>query len=766
MVGSRDLQPTVEDYHSDASERPVILESFRRSPAANVAAKRSHPSDLGAQKPVDEKMIHSDLQSDSGYSSHTAGTMSSADSVPSAETSQTPPTAPSSAASVPPPSPPVAKRRPTLVAEERKKSSQSPRKPLQRSGSSASKRPSGSRRPTVTKDERDCDDPNCNQCVPNPPPPPPRPRARRESTVFDSALDISHPPSDVRSQHSDPASNYTSLPSPTYSRQAAPYALGPAVVQPAPTRRQSLTTNRRPMSYHGDPGSDYWAQAMSHHSNTPQEHGPPPSMSAHYNMLPQHHSQMPAYLTGVTPPPQFFHGSHHMGQSMTLASSPYEQQRPQLSARTPSNSFQSFRSASGFGPTALGTYERPEPPMPSARYGNAPQSVRQDRLPALTQTPHYDDDDDDDESESSEFDYSDEEEEEEAPPPPPPPPPKQLMPPPGKSKSNKPKRDSRPLLPHAKTTQVYSENRLSQSLHLPERPREKDSRTPHISTVPSSRSTSVSRPPPRKNLSAYDAPQARPQAKVMVENPKSSRRQSYQAYPVHEIDYEKEERRQRRESRVYRDKHDDAIIVAERPPRQRAKSSTRRNEYMAETDTRRVLDNVEAYMQYTRGSNEPLSEHVHKAAKQRASRVPSDGASADERKTRMSQSNRTTMTSSGANGEIRLRVDASAPLSLCFNGDMEGRTLQINPAEDGMADIVIGGGPRDEEFPSHRSERSNALVPTRKSMLNGSARRDAEEISVKSSRSGQSRRERDSERRPLKRMTRYHQQSAAPDRYF
>ena len=41
-------------------------------------------------------------------------------------------------------------------------------------------------------------------------------------------------------------------------------------------------------------------------------------------------------------------------------------------------------------------------------------------------------------------------------------------------------------------------------------------------------------------------------------------------------------------------------------------------------------------------------------------------------------------------GEIRLRVDASAPLSIQLHGDSEGRTLQIDPAENGMADIVIG----------------------------------------------------------------------------
>lgn len=62
-----------------------------------------------------------------------------------------------------------------------------------------------------------------------------------------------------------------------------------------------------------------------------------------------------------------------------------------------------------------------------------------------------------------------------------------------------------------------------------------------------------------------------------------------------------------------------------------------------------------------------------------------------------------------SNGEIRLRVDASSPLSLSFNGDMEGRTLQINPAEDGLADIIIGG-PRVKDEKNARSE-SGFLQP-------------------------------------------------------
>src|SRR4051794_23721176 len=105
-MASPSLRATVEDYHSEDSDG-FPHESLRRSPAANVLGDDKSP-------PV-EKVANIDLQSDSGYSSHTAATsnLSSADSAPSVRASQSPPSAPPSAVSQPPPSP-VVKRRPTI----------------------------------------------------------------------------------------------------------------------------------------------------------------------------------------------------------------------------------------------------------------------------------------------------------------------------------------------------------------------------------------------------------------------------------------------------------------------------------------------------------------------------------------------------------------------------------------------------------------------------------------------------------------------------
>jgi hypothetical protein len=748
-MAARDLNPTCEDHWSDDEHQPAPPEALRRSPAANVAAKRSYHSDLGTEKPAMEKVVNIDLQSDSGYSSHTAATMSSsADSAVSAKTSSasTASTAPSSAASYPPSSPVTARRRPTLDPGDRKSSSQSsPRKPLQRTGSVASKRPSISRKappppPPSQPQSEDCTNPNCTDCVPNAR----SSRGRRpQPSALDSALDISYPPFDQRSQRSDPATSYTSPPSPTYSRQPTPYTQGAALIQPAQTRRRPSSAAPRPMSY--CEGTSYWPAGMpTPYQNPAQDHGPPPAMSAHFNM--HHPQQMAPYGMGAMQT-----NYYSQAQSMAQTSPPYEQQRPSLSARgsANSNSYQTRRQ-SGFMPTTLVTQDRNEQPMPSARFHDAPRSGRQERFPPT----HSD-------SESSGYSSSEGEEQH----------PirndRALMPPP-KIKRSKDK-ERRPSLRHANTTQVYNERNerrlsmigMSQSSTLPERPKERDPRS-RVSTAQPSRAPSMSRPAlvQHKAQSAFETP--RP-AKVVVENSKSRRRQSYQ--PGHDREYMIEQKRRNRDSKIYRDDledqydREDAILVSERP-RPRADTATsigRRTEYAVESKQRRAAMDAESYQQRTRGTYDPLADTVHRAAK-RASRVPSGPSDAgsnrsDDRKTRVSQA-RTTVTNGGANGEIRLRVDASAPLSLQFNGDMEGRTLQIVPAEQGMADIVIGNSRGDENV--YRSDKSS-VVPTRKALVAGSARRELEEASQYSGRSSQSRRERerdaerDRERRPLRR---------------
>jgi len=178
-----------------------------------------------------------------------------------------------------------------------------------------------------------------------------------------------------------------------------------------------------------------------------------------------------------------------------------------------------------------------------------------------------------------------------------------------------------------------------------------------------------------------------------------------------------------------------------------------------ETKTRRtenVASAAEEYINSTRGARTPVADSVNRAAK-RASRMPvghsESGSSNSNGSGKQSISQRTTMTN-GANNEIRLRVDTSAPIALSFTGEMENRTLQLIPAENGMTDVVIGN-----RETAYHSERGSVSGSHRRSIMGpSSARRDAEDmISERSTRSApRSRREREDpeERHVLRRTTR------------
>ncbi|CAN9338657.1 unnamed protein product [Alternaria alternata] len=87
---------------------------------------------------------------------------------------------------------------------------------------------------------------------------------------------------------------------------------------------------------------------------------------------------------------------------------------------------------------------------------------------------------------------------------------------------------------------------------------------------------------------------------------------------------------------------------------------------------------------------------------------------------------------SGKN-EIRLRVDANAPLSLQFNGDMEGRTLRLIPGEDGMAELVISGKDADlykAEQERRRQNRRPTVYQPPRPVLDDGSEGDSEDIEV------------------------------------
>jgi hypothetical protein len=548
------------------------------------------------------------------------------------------------------------------------------------------------------------------------------------------------------------------------------------------------------MSFHGgEPGAAYWAAGLQGPLYHQEQRGPPPSASAHFSNM--HNPYMPPFM--AAPPQPNYYPQAPVNSMQT--SPPYDgqAQRPPMHSRASSSSYNPRGRPLSYGPPLV-TQESNAESMPSARYAPPPQSAR----PALITQAEF-------ESEDSESESSDEESEPEVLPPRKSHKERAIMAPPPPPAPTRTPVQRRPSIRHAATTQSYSsDRRMSQSQTLVERPRELRERDPRerdpreirsnrVSTAAPVRAPSKARPALIQQPKAQSALESAHNARVYIENTGSGRRQSYNGY---EKEYHAEEkaqaqaqRRANRNSKIYGDEgnrnskiyQEDGVrnskmysnasnrnskmyadepnrnsriytedAIVQQPPMRRRQTDSdarQRDEQIAINKNTQAALVAEAYQRSMRGSNEPVVDKVHKAAK-RASRVitgPSEAETSrskgSDKASRMSLSNRTNVTN-GANGEIRLRVDASAPLSLQFNGDMDGRTLQIHPLEDGMADIVIGN-PGSE----YRGEKQNLIGGHRapKAIMASSTRRDNEESSDRSTHS-----RRDSERRVLQRPRR------------
>ncbi|KAF2807162.1 uncharacterized protein BDZ99DRAFT_478683 [Mytilinidion resinicola] len=683
MAGTRPVPAYCEDANSDDSDTQTDTRNRHSSGGhANVAAKRSHPSDLNNVKPVE--VVGPDAASDSGYSSHTAATMSSADSAQSHQSSP-----PTSAGTGPAPSP--SRRRPTLDNTRERSSQSSPRKPLVRVGSSARR----------AEREEECTVPNC-ECKQSQS----QRRRRPQLSSLDSAVDVRYPSSyDQRSQRSD-----YPPPSPQASRQPPPYAQGSAIIQPASSvrRRTSSTSRPRPVSYHSGAPSEaggYWVPGMLY-----PDRGPPPSMSAHFTGP----SPMQPFPTiGQTPPGNYYPPGHPM------YSAPYDPSRPPLIQRN-SSQYSTRRPTSQYGAPVISYEQQPyrEPsvstrPPPSARYDSR-------------QSPTF-------ESSSSEESESEEETD------------RRRMPPPQRR-------------PSIRQSNPNSYDRMSQSQQLPPRPRERErererdyesrpprptSRPPRpASTVPP-RTSSLRRP----SLVQRDVPKSvsysnsAGNAKVVVEAAKSRRRQSYMG---HELACELESK-SRNNHPLYRG---ETVVNSSQPRRRQTDADgRRRDENFVDTKKR----DAEAYQQRMRGEPVlPLTEQLLKASK-KSSRVPSGGSEAGstrsknshDRASRVSQSGHSVVTNSG-NGEIKLRVDGGTSFNLQLSGGE--RTIRVEEAEDGMRELTIAT-PRGNEVNYNKSERGSIAGSRRPLIM---SRRDAEEDSIRSTRSSRSGRA-ETERRPLRR---------------
>ncbi|OJD31389.1 uncharacterized protein BKCO1_4900079 [Diplodia corticola] len=316
----RMFQPTCE---TDESSDEGFAEP-KSQPQSNVSAKRSSQNELrrthGAARP-------NDLTSDSGYSSRTAATGSSADSAKSSNSrrrspvkTDAPPAAPEA------PAPPTAHARPRLSESSKKKSHarESP-KPSKTSKTQKERKPvvvrqssTRTRAPSVTRPRRDsvgpeCEDPNCDRCL--------------------GRLRIKPPP--LKTGMEDNYSSYTPR-----SPRVPPSPGRPPIGYNHPfvetqiagsTTRSQIYSHQRPLSY-------YSGSSLSDRHNYPQmNHGPPPTM---WN--PQYAAMMGA--------------ASHAGYYGAVPSSPlsasYESRPPILS-----------RASEGYPP-------RPSPQnLPNPRYG-------------------------------------------------------------------------------------------------------------------------------------------------------------------------------------------------------------------------------------------------------------------------------------------------------------------------------------------------------------------------------------------------------------
>jgi hypothetical protein len=775
----------VEDCSDDSDRGAVINDSIPRKPSpsaqANVSTKRSKDKELNSEK-TPEKMMPAniDLRSDSGYSSYTTASKSSADSAPS--TSRHPPALNTTTAPAVPQSPAPKPRKSAGTAERQHSNESSPRQKPSRTASisSSSKRPAGQRRTTLTQGAEECNDPNWLTCGPNVELPHRRRQdSRPEMPPSMSSHNVRNIPSDLVSHSSDP--NPYSPPSPTYTRQPAPYAAhGPALVQTARTRRPSSATRPRPESFAGNPSASYWVPGMPNaYPSPPQEpRGPPPANAAFHMQQHMQHmqnmqnmqypmpymQQQPMSQGGYYPQPQQYPSAQHYDHP----------QRPPMSAR--GSSSQGPRSFPA--PIITQAIDEPASKYPSARFAPPPTPVEQHhqqqnqmrlsyRKPKLIQASQYEDEDSEEDAFEGEEEYDEEYDARE---------------------EERRSRQDRALMPPPALRRGQSQRRptLSQTKTAPavDRPERRENRRKSI-VVPDPisareleqdrpmRRQSVSRPAHRKAQSEYTTAQAR----VEVNNSRSNRRQSYQAYEMAQMEYAKarqaealeeqykaERQREKRASRpVVRQRmpgqfedYDDDEEQDEQPARPLRARSTRRKtdageertrkERLPEPKNKRIVDAAEEYIMSTRGSRDPYADSINRAAKRESRAIYERSASGSSGSDKQSQSNRTTMTSNTAN-ELRLRIDTAQAINVQLSGDMDGRTLQLVPAGDGKTDLVIGNA--RGEGTVYNSQRGSIMGTSsnsnRRSMIEGSRRREAEEVSERSFRSGRTRRDRDDE---------------------
>ncbi|KAF2084873.1 hypothetical protein K490DRAFT_59194 [Saccharata proteae CBS 121410] len=702
-TSSRPQQAYCEDA-PDSDDNPTLADGHA-APRSNSSVKRSSSSDVGKDKPQPS------AASDSGYSSRTAATVSSADSAksshahPEARTSPPKqvavPEAPSAPTVEPAPAPRT-RRRTTVVDHEprRNKTTESPSRsrPIAPTTSvrqdRAPSQPRRSRQDSKTaKSDGPCGHPQCVDCRP----------ARRSSMRVDTGL-----------LHDLPFRQYPPSPSRSYYQPDIPPVGFPGPPS-EPLRRTHSASRPTPKSYYsGSAISDAqkWGQSQ-------MAFGPPPSI---YNQPMQHpgfastaqtsHHPHRYYQPGVLPP-----------HSPMMQVPPPLDQRPGMLRGSTLGDFDTRRSSFGYGgggPPVIMQDRRPADGaqrLPNPRYGPATTTnVSKYVVDNSEDEPHEDDE------RQAQMLYD-----------------RTLMPPPVMPM---PPIARRPSLRQSRTSNnaVYTNRQMAADQS------ESDFEEVDYYDDPrymrQERLTRESRGPSRRRPSVTSSDRTRSYhtnsirgagAEVVVASPRQPRR------------YRDELREKRRGGGG----NEIVAIKSDRDRRRSADVGALQRD--AQVHDRRMdsvdqkIRNAQAHLFATGGVSDKnpidsmrMPQEVPSARKPRGqsvstrSRAPSNG----DRGSHISE--RSTATRD-TNGDFKISLNASTGLNVELNGDMDGKTLSLRPGGDGKMEMVFMDKAQREK--RYYEDGSRVTTTTgRKSSRSG-----REEISRTSSRSERER-ERERER--------------------
>lgn len=580
------------------------------------------------------------------------------------------------------------------------------------------------------------------------------PRLRRSKQIVDYL-------SETASQRSDPNAYYL-----------ATSAQGPAVVQTARTRRQASAAHPRPQTFAGD-SSTFWAPGMPLLSRTSDQRGPAPSFSAYQNARPQQTSYYPPVYYGY--PPVYYAQQHqpfHAQQGSPISTRPsisHGQRDSSAPTVTQEGQFQySARSGQASVPNAR--------PFPSQRM---PSQYGEQDPEGSSESEHSEDEEDEREVHQQQERAT-----------------RALIPPPELRRNAS---HRRPTLTHEKTTQVAERldanrcDKRRQSITIPDRavPRERlreRERVPELTAGPSRR-PSVSRPTSRPSLSR--STQSENSSRLVSIQLGDS---GYDRCAYYDQDrdrasggqYDAERRREKRCSNV--------IIQGRYMPSLPDNDDDSEEEDGEEDDAWALIDpqenmdlmskvkedakskqnmlNAEEYIHATRGSGDPYANQINKAALKRASRKPSlpskssgsrpnvtrllpaigseyyqakaeeycsdesDGGhvmadSLPRRSSPTAKANVRTKRSKDLNADKAPVLEKMSPNCDLRNDDeyssiIAASTTPASPSGNGMSDLVIGV----------TGSRSSNSARNRRALIAGQGRRDADDVSERSNKTG------------------------------